>query len=95
MSKKFAPILISAVIYFRNLPNGKPRYENTNGSDNGNSLQVSMSALPQDSGLCSVFSLLTINACTIFKTVNTMISENNAEVDLHEFDSQWLYKVVH
>ena len=52
MSKKFAPILINApVIYFRIVPNGEPQYENTNGSDNENSSQVPMSALPQDSGL--------------------------------------------
>ena len=53
-SKKFVLILINAVIYFRNVPNGDQQYKNTNGSDDGNSSQVPMTALPQDSGLCSV-----------------------------------------
>ena len=34
----------------RHVPGGEPHYGYTNDSDNGDTLQVRMSALPQDSG---------------------------------------------
>ena len=36
---------------YRHVPDGELQYGYTNGSDNGDTLQVRMSALPQDSGL--------------------------------------------
>ena len=35
----------------RHVPGGEPHYGYTDDSDNGDTLQVRMSALPQDSGL--------------------------------------------
>ena len=35
----------------RHVPGGEPQYGYTDGSSNGDTLQVRMSALPQDSGL--------------------------------------------
>ena len=36
---------------YRHVPDGEPKYGYTNDSFNGDTLQVRMSALPQDSGL--------------------------------------------
>ena len=39
------------IIDYRHIPNGEPQYGYTNDLFNGDTLQVRMSALPQDSGL--------------------------------------------
>ena len=39
------------IIDYRHVPDGEPKYGYTNDSFNGDTLQVRMSALPQDSGL--------------------------------------------
>ena len=42
------------IIDYRHAPDGEPQYGYSNESDGGDTLQVRMSALPQDSGLSVV-----------------------------------------
>ena len=60
------------IIDYRHIPNGEPQYGYTNDSFNGDTLQVRMSALPQDSGSSAAGksdALFRIQVCLLVKVI--------------------------